>query len=382
MRRPSYLGYLCLFITAMAIVSLPTGITRALKHRAIAAFVPFGSILRPWQAAGCGPERVPAPAGEWRERSERLEMENLLLREQCAALQQMILSDDYIARQTNWLLQIQGREKAEPQWTEFFKRRARHLSHRLQQHLQSLPAKVVFRDMRHWGSTMWIDVGEEDNEKIGAKIVAHNSPVVVGNALVGVIEHVERKRSEVRLVTDAHLVPSIRAVRGEQSHRALLLLIDQLGSILQKRSGLYSSGEEERNAVSALSVLRRSLQQGWGDYYLAKGELFGSSMPLWRSKRAVLNGVGFNYDTADEEGGARDLRTGGGVPLLQPGDLLITSGLDGLFPQGLEVGIVGKVKLLREGDCSYDLEAIPVITDFSEIERVSVLPPCASAEKR
>ncbi len=365
----------------MAIVSLPVGITRALKNRSVASCAPLWSFIRDWQTAGFGAQKTAPSAGTSKKMAE-LEKENLLLRNQCAVLQNILASDEFIARQMVWLQQLQGRETVDLQWTEFFKRRARILAHRLQFHLQSLPARVIFREPRHWGSTLWLDVGEEDNEKLGVKVIAHNSPVVIGNALIGVIEHVERRRSEVRLITDARLVPSVRAVRGEQSHRAILLMIDHLAAILQKRSGLYSSLHEEKNVLASLFDLRRSLQQGWGDYCLAKGELYGSSLPLWRARRSVLHGVGFNYDTADAEGGARDLRTGepldspgNGLPLLQPGDLLITSGLDGIFPQGLEVGIAHKVHLLREGDCTYDLEALPVIENFSEIDYVTVLPP-------
>ncbi len=376
MKRASYLNFCCLVITTMTLVSLPASVTRALKSRAVATCAPLWSLMRPWQTAGSSRYKLPPSSLESREKITRLEKENFLLREQCAALQQVLASEEFTTRQTTSLQQILGRDTADPLWKNFFKRRAQHLALRTQMHLQSLPAKVIFRDMRHWGSSMWIDVGEEDNQKLGVKIVAHNSPVVIGNALVGIVENVERHRSEVRLITDARLVPSIRAVRGEQSQRFLLLLLEQLMTILHKRAGLYSSQQEEKTVLSALNDLRHSLQQGWGDYYLAKGELYGSSLPLWRAKRSILHGVGFNYDIADEEGGARDLRTGGGIPLLQPGDLLITSGMDGLFPQGLEVGIVGKVCLLREGDCSYDLEALPAIADFSEIDRVIVLPPC------
>lgn len=379
MRRHSYLSFFCLFGTLLALLCLPAGAARALKNRAISSCAPLYLTLRECQNAGISTKKN-SPLHN--EKIAQLEKENRLLREQCAALHNILSSDEHIARQGAWLQQVQGRETQDAQWNEFFKRRVRHLAHRLQFHLQSLPAKVIFREPSHWGSTLWIDVGEETNEKLGVKIVAHNSPVVIGNALVGVVEHVEKNRAEVRLITDARLVPSVRAIRGEQGHRSLLLLIDHLTAILQKRSGLYSSQQEEKNVVSSLADLRRSLAQGWGDYYLAKGEVYGSSHPLWRAKRPLLHGVGFNYDTADEEGPARDLRSGEpienpgkGLPLLQPGDLLITSGLDGIFPQGLEVGIVEKVHLLREGDCTYDLEAIPVIENLSEIHHVTVLPP-------
>lgn len=387
MRKKTTLNYLYLFLAVIGIISIPAGPTRYIKNKMVGSCAPVWSFLRQWQVAGVGwqSSRGVAPS-KGQEKIAELEKENRLLREQCGALHHILTSEEYIARQGAWLQQLQGRETVDPQWKEFFKRRAAHLSYRLQYHMQSLPAKVIFREPRHWGSMMWINVGEEDNQKTGAVVVAHNSPVVIGNVLIGVVENVEARRSEVRLITDTRLVPSVRAVRGEQSHASLLLLMEHLITLLQKRSGLVASVNEEKKALQSLFDLRASLKQGWGDYYLAKGEVCGSSEPLWRAKQSILRGFGFNYDTADEEGSARDLRSGDpiqgagkGLPLIQPGDLLITSGLDGIFPQGLEVGFVSKVNLLREGDCTYDLEALPVVENFSEFEYVTVLPPVTTS---
>ena len=88
----------------------------------------------------------------------------------------------------------------------------------------------------------------------------------------------------------------------------------------------------------------------------------------------MLQGRGFNYDFPDAEGGPFGLRSNdAGVALLAAGDKLITSGLDGVFPEGLEVGIVTNVHMLREGDYSYDLEAIPSFSHFDELHDVWVL---------
>ena len=96
--------------------------------------------------------------------------------------------------------------------------------------------------------------------------------------------------------------------------------------------------------------------------------------------------MGFNYDFPDQDGPARDLRTGEiigskkaqvGIPLLKEGDLLITSGLDGIFPVGLEVAVVTKVECLREGACAYEIEAKAIAENFNELDSVFVLPPMA-----
>ena len=108
----------------------------------------------------------------------------------------------------------------------------------------------------------------------------------------------------------------------------------------------------------------------------------GSSSPLWRSRDPILKGKGFNYDYEDTEGPARDLRGGASrsgdlpsLPLLKFGDLLVTTGMDGFFPSGLEVAIVTKVNDLKPGAYAYDLEAKPVVENFSDLHSVFVLPP-------
>lgn len=62
------------------------------------------------------------------------------------------------------------------------------------------------------------------------------------------------------------------------------------------------------------------------------------------------------------------------IALLSVGDLLITTGLDGVFPAGLHVGVVSKVDILQEGQCFYRLEAIAAAGGFDDLNFVSVLP--------
>lgn len=180
---------------------------------------------------------------------------------------------------------------------------------------RAIPARVVFRSPASWSSSLWIDIGKTQ--------VLPNSPVVVGNALVGVIDHVSGRRARVRLITDSGLHPSVRASRD--------------GALL------------------------------------AKGELSGSSHPLWRSRGALLEGTGFNYDFSDSAGPARDLRSTDTI--LQPNDLLVTTGMDGLFPAGLEVARVTTVAPLREGAYFYDLLAEPVAPNLDDLTHLFILPP-------
>jgi hypothetical protein len=147
---------------------------------------------------------------------------------------------------------------------------------------------------------------------------------------------------------------------------------------------LFASQEEAHLLMQELRRLKTALMKQSGEFYLAKGELSGMSHPLFRSRSQVLKGIGFNYDFADAESAARDLRTGEifdgskkrtPLSLLQIGDLLVTTGLDGVFPSGFRVGIVSKVETLHEGASSYEIEAMPAAGNLDDLSQVFVLPP-------
>ena len=205
-------------------------------------------------------------------------------------------------------------------------------------HARVVPAQVIFRSPSTWNSSLWINVGTDYNAIFDQPVVAKNSPVLFGRSLIGVIDYAGQHQSRVRLITDSGLTPSVRAMRlqGKQAH------------------------------------------------LLAKGELHGSSKPLWRRYPHLLKGVGFNYDFEDAEGPARDLRTGTpldparklpAMPLIQVNDLLVTTGMDGVFPAGLEVALVTKVHPLKEGDYYYEIEAKPLAEPLDRLSTVFVIPP-------
>ncbi len=200
--------------------------------------------------------------------------------------------------------------------------------HELDHDIEALSASVIYRCPISWNSSLWINVGEKDNQKLNKTIVAKNSPVVLGKSLIGVVETVQSNRSLVRLITDPELTPSVRAQRTD------------------------SSGEP---------------------LYLAKGELHGSAKTMWRSRGSTLIGDGFNYDYDDEFSPARDLRSDPAI--LKIGDLLVTTGMDGVFPAGLHVAKVTKIQSLREGDYYYEIEASPTAENIEELALVHVLPP-------
>lgn len=189
-------------------------------------------------------------------------------------------------------------------------------------------ARVIYRSPGFWDSCCWIR-GTPSEKKAFVK----NSPVVFGNTLIGIIDLETPDQSRVRLITDPELVVSVRAIRN----------------------GLF----------------------------LAKGELCGSPHPVSRTRGTKLTGAGFHYDFADAEGPARDLRTGQpvghpdapAIPLLAIGDILVTTGMDGLFPKGLQVATVVAISALQEGDYFYNLEAESLVSSLDTLTFVSVLPP-------
>lgn len=185
---------------------------------------------------------------------------------------------------------------------------------------EALPARIIFRPSTSWSHSFWINVGREDNP-----IVTKNSPVLFGTSVVGVIDFAGKHQSRVRLITDPGLNPSVRAVRE-------------------------IAGEK---------------------HYLAKGELQGSIQPIRRSQGYILKGVGFNYDFADEYGPAQDLRSA----IISEGDLLETTGMDGVFPSGLQVARVITLIPLKEGDYTYTLTAKPTLDNFDKLNLVFVIPP-------
>ncbi len=264
-----------------------------------------------------------------------------------------------------------------------YKRRAERQKQLLQMRFAAMPAQVIFRDPSSWSSVLWVGLGEVDNQAVGRVVIARNSPVLFGHSLVGVVEYVGETQSRVRLITDASLSVAVRASRGGGQGRELWHHAQSLLDRVRCREELFSSEQEKERFIEILTHFQERIDLSDEEELLAKGELSGCSAPLWRSRGSHLKGSGFNYDYPDEEGPARDLRTGqlfgrpsgDRKPLLKEGDLLVTSGLDGVFPPGIAVAIAKRIAPLFEGKCSYELEAVPAAGDLQDLHTLLVLPP-------
>jgi len=270
---------------------------------------------------------------------------------------------------------------------DFFRRREEELCNLIKYNLQALPAKVIFRDPALWSNCLWIDLGERNNESLEKVIVAINSPVVIGDSLIGIVDYVGKKKSRVRLITDPELTPSVRAIRGNSQNQELLKGLKSFELQIQSRIDLFDTDEQLVAFFNIIDSLKRKASKDIRDRYLAKGQLQGFSAPMWRDVN-TLKGIGFNYDYADEEGPARDLRTGdslsdlnkSSLPILREGDLLVTTGMDGVFPPGFSVAFVTSIDDLEDGGYAYSLEAKPSAGSLQEIQAVFVLPPLDGGE--
>jgi len=379
MRKPNYYPFLLLAFFMLFMMSISKNRVDKFRSLAISSFIPKNNSSKFLLKV---PNRTISQSDNKIE-MEKLLLENTMLKNQINGIYEWLFFENRIEDQVDKFKVLNEEDQKDIYLKDFFQRRAEELKEILKVEYQALSAKVIFRSASSWSSSLWINVGEKNNEQLSKLIIAKNSPVVIGNNLIGIVEYVGQKHSRVRLITDSGFIPSVRAVRGKVQDKNLLNIINSLMNHVHARDNLFYSKDEKENFLDKLIGLNSRLTNQKEDKYLAKGELHGSSQPLWRSKGTKLKGIGFNYDYADEEGPARDLKSGKiisdpgskKVALIEKGDLLVTTGLDGIFPKGLNVAIVTKVDDLEDGDYSYNIEAKPTATNLNELEAVLVLPP-------
>jgi rod shape-determining protein MreC len=274
----------------------------------------------------------------------RLQLENQHLRAQLEHAYEWLLSDVRMTEQLELLKEMD--KKAE------FVERAKQLRELLRMQMAATAAQVVYRDPSSWSSSVWVNVGED-------RKITKNSPVLADGALVGVIDYVGKKQSRIRLITDSALIPSVRVSRGLLQNRELAHQLQALGSLIEKREDLFATTADKEQFSRELRQLKEKSGKEWQDGYLARGEVYGSSFPFWRSRSINLKGIGFHFD---------------GTNGLKEGDLLVTSGLDGVFPPNLRVGNVLKVEPMKEGGYAYDIEVRPSVHNLNDLQTVFILP--------
>lgn len=361
MRKKSRLPYLCLFCVLLILMSRPKATAERIQGIIVATFAP----LWQWETKTKADN----------EDLQKLRIENQLLKNEVNRNQELLKEAFYLKKELQNLYSpgnvIQSHLK--------------ELAHLLKRRLEAVPARVIFRASGSWNSFLWIDVGLSTNEALGQQIVAKNSPVVMGNSLVGVIDYVGKNQARVRLITDGELFPAVRSVRGHPQAMRLVETINILLDNLNEHESLFTTAQEKDFLFQQLEKLQSALTRQQETLYLAKGELQGCSVPHQRSHGNLLKGIGFNCDYADHKGPARDLRTGipyetkeiasEPIALLKVHDILATSGMDGIFPEGLQVAEIVKVEPLEEGSYYYELQARPTAGNLDSLSLVFVMAP-------
>ena len=142
---------------------------------------------------------------EYQNRIHQLETQEVLLKNKIEFVRELVLSDSRLQKRMEELRQIdpQNENRSNNQ-------RQIYLARLLQRELKAIPAKVIFREPTLWNNFLWINAGQVQNAELNESIIAKNSPVVVGNKVLGVIEEVHQTRSKVRLLTDPSLAISVR----------------------------------------------------------------------------------------------------------------------------------------------------------------------------
>ncbi len=297
-----------------------------------------------------------------------LKAENLHLKEQIEAATSYLLSADHIETIYKKCTKYEN-ENAE-EFSSFYTRRLDETVSLLKQTKWMVPCNVIYRDPSNWSSAIWVDVGSLQNKLYKKEIIAVDSPVIFGNQLIGVVEKVEKTKSLVRLITDSTISPSVRCVRGYEQKAHIHNYCKHLRDLLQ-----IEDLDTNKSLIEELDHTISSFNDNEQSFYLAKGYTMGSSHPIWRGRSLTLQGIGFNYDFGDDEGAPKSIHDATNIPLFQKGDVLLTTGLDGVFPSGLLVAFVTEVFSLKEGAVSCELQAKIALPEFSDLSKVTILPP-------
>ncbi|MES2272902.1 MAG: hypothetical protein V4487_01775, partial [Chlamydiota bacterium] len=167
-RRTVAFPYLILGFFLFCWISLPKTLSDRARALTAASLAPFCKWSKPTKS----------PSDEL----SRLQLENLNLRAQMEEVYEWILSEQRIGEQVELLKLTRQEQKksTDEYWHAFFQRRADQLQERLRSHLVAIPAQVIYRDPSSWSSSLWVNVGENDNTASDHPVVVKNSPVVLG----------------------------------------------------------------------------------------------------------------------------------------------------------------------------------------------------------
>jgi cell shape-determining protein MreC len=223
----------------------------------------------------------------------------------------------------------------------------------------AIQAQVILKPSFRATTTLWLRA---------AKPVIIGSAVVEGNHLIGVVDYVSKNSARVRLITDPAFSVSVRALRFDPMLNGLEQEVHLWLEMIASCSNLEDEQSQQlKNTLNQTLAILRAHSKG---NFLAKGILRGGS-DLWKKKYPILEGEGFNYAWPDSYNNSLDAS----IPLVKKGDILVTSGLDGLFPAGLRVACVISLQAQDPAFSIYKLKALPLIASIDSLQYVWVLPP-------
>lgn len=278
--------------------------------------------------------------------------------------------------------ELEALQEKYPEQASFFARRIEEGEKLHALHSASVVAPVVYRSHSAWMRSFWVAFGQQDARypQIGL-----GSPVLYGPYLIGIVEFVGEKYSRVRLLTDERVVVAVRVLRKPDRDWELFVALEMVKRQLEwKKEMQMPRLEEEKRLEESLLQVQKALHSRGVALYLAKGELHGSSGNGWRRSSLLLKGRGFNDAFPGEEGRARRVSIEGEkreIPLVAKGDLLVTSGLDGLFPKGIPVATVFSVDPVNPADAWQSLQARLCIESICDFSVVTLLPSLQFTEQ-
>lgn len=227
-----------------------------------------------------------------------------------------------------------------------------------QNRYEHIVTKMIFQPTAPWGNTVWVDVGYKTSPlPIGLQ---RNCPVLSGDVAVGLVDFVGAYASRVRLLSDPLVHPAVQIRRQGVDIHGVQRAVSFLQETLKKHPDIMPSRKAARALFKLLSCCPCHLSDDKSTRF-ARGELQGAEK---MTDPSMWKGVGFALEiSADGKGG---------VPI-RVGDVLETSGLDGLFPQGLIVAKVTSVAPTEEGATTFHILARSEAENFLHLDYLTIL---------
>jgi len=304
--------------------------------------------------------------------SKALVVENQILRSQLAYIKEWVHAQQKVEDFFSELKKLEKAQHLALIGHEAQKKRIKIVEQFLNYFSQYALGRVIFVEPFASSSLAWIDIGDKYNQQVGETVVAKNSPVVIADQLVGVVEEVYPKFSKIRLITDPKLAINVKAVRGKEQMKDVQSKAEELLDCLELIKDIKYERKEE--LIAQLIQLIQGLKLDGHDRYYALGEISGSEYSFLSKNRDQLVGTGFSL-----KGSYRQLQDdpskGFQEIAVMKGDLLVSTGKDGVIPAGLKVGWVVDVGKASMGKSTYAIRARSACRELHRLEYVQVLPP-------